>query len=54
MDNKKDNILNISQTSPSDSIIEFLKIIQKVFQDEAPKVGLYSEEDVQKLIEENK
>jgi hypothetical protein len=54
MDNKKDNTLNYNQESPADSIIEVLKIIQKDFQDEALKAGLYSEEDVQKLIEENK
>ena len=31
MDNKKDNILNYNQASPSDSLIETLKIIQKRF-----------------------
>lgn len=47
-------IVNGNQVILANSAICALKLIQKDFKGEAEKAGIYSEEDVQKLLEENK
>ena len=47
-------IVNGDQVILANSAICALKLIQKEFEGEAQKAGLYNEEDVQKLIEENR
>lgn len=47
-------IVNGDQVILANSAICALKLIQKEFEGEAQKAGLYNEEDVEKLIEENR
>ncbi len=47
-------IVNGDQVTLANSSICALKLIQKDFRGEAAKSGLYNEEDVQKLLEDNK
>ena len=47
-------IVNGDQVILANSSICTLKLIQKEFEGEASNAGLYNEDDVQKLLEENK
>ena len=47
-------IVNGDQVILANSAICALKLIQKEFESEAQKAGLYNEENVEKLIEENR
>ncbi len=47
-------IVNGNQVILANSSICALKLIQKDFEGEAAKASLYSEEDAQKLLEENR
>lgn len=47
-------IVNDDQVILANSAISALKLIQKEFESEAQKAGLYNEEDVEKLIEKNR
>lgn len=47
-------IVNSAQVILTKSSICSLKLIQEEFEGEASNAGLYNEDDVQKLLEENK